>query len=131
MKHLIAVAIGLLVVLSLLACAKTPVILEEVVVQNATDGKITDVRVKHEPTNKFGAVNAILPHKSLEIGLSSAGVPMLAKKATVYWKDSRGMAWKVNLDLPYKKSLAENKRPVKLIYIIYRSGQATVQLQEF
>ena len=83
---------------------------------------------RHEPTKKFGAVNAILPGEDLEIGLSSVGNPLLAEQALVYWRDGDGVGWTDTLDLPYDQSVAEDKRPVKLMYIIYPSGRATVHL---
>ena len=130
MKIFVSCLVGFSLVISLMACAKPPVILDRVLVKNATTSKITDVKIRHEPTKKFGSVNAILPGEALEIGLSSLGNPMLAEQALVYWRDGDGVGWTVTLDLPYDQSVAEKKRPVKLVYIIYPSGQATVHLGE-
>jgi hypothetical protein len=114
---------------SLLACTKSPVMIDRVLVQNATVGRITDVTVRHEPTKKFGAVNAILPGKALEIGLSGGGQPLLAQQAFVQWRDADDHEWTVVLDLPSEQNTAEEKQPVSLIYIIYPSGRANVRLR--
>ncbi len=131
MKTCVSHLVGFILILSLLACAKPPVMVERILVKNATNSKITDVKVRHEPTKKFGAVNAILPDKALEIGLSSMGKPILAEQALIRWRDGGGMEWNVTLDIPYDLSVAKAKRPVRLVYIIYPSGRATVHLQEF
>ena len=128
MKKFVSCLVVFSFVLSLMACAKPPVIVDRVLVKNATMSKITDVKISHEPTKKFGSVNAILPGEALEIGLSSRGNPMLAEHAFVHWRDGAGLIWTVTLDLPYDQSVAEDKRPVKLMYIIYPSGRATVHL---
>ena len=129
MKTFVSFLVGFSLVTSLMACAKPPVMVDRVLVKNATANMITDVKVQHEPTKKLGAVNAILPGKALEIGLSSMGNPMLAEQALVRWRDGEGSGWTVTLDLPYDQSVAEDKRPVKLVYIIYPAGRATVHLE--
>ena len=130
MKKCVPYLVVFSLIMSLLACAKPPVMIERVIVKNATKSKITDVKVRHEPTKKFGAVNAILPDEALEIGLSSMGKPMLAEQALVRWRDGGGLEWNVTLDIPYDLSVAKAKRRVKLEYIIYPSGRATVHLWE-
>jgi hypothetical protein len=130
MKKFVSCLVVFSFAISLMACAKPPVIVDTVLVKNATTSKITDVKISHEPTKKFGSVNAILPGEALEIGLSSMGNPMLAKHAFVHWRDGDGLGWKVTLDLPYDQSVAEDKRPMTLMYIIYPSGRATVHLGE-
>ena len=115
-------------VFSLLACAKPPVIIDRVLVKNATGSKITDVKVRHEPTNKFAAVNAILPEESLDIGFP--GQPMLAQKALVRWRDYNGTEWSVDVNLPYDRTVAEGVRTMNLIYIVYPSGRVTAHLKE-
>jgi hypothetical protein len=130
MKTCVSHLIGFALTLSLLACANPPVMIERVIVKNATNSKITDVKVRHEPTKKFGAVNAILPDEALEIGLSSKGKPILADQALISWRDGGGLEWNVTLNIPYDLSVAKAKRPVRLVYIIYSSGRATVHLQE-
>jgi len=130
MKTCVPYLVVFFLIISLLACAKRPVMIERVIVKNATDSKITDVKLKFEPTKKFGAVNAILPDEALEIGLSSKGKPILADQALINWKDGGGLEWNVTLNIPYDLSVAKAKRPVRLVYIIYSSGRATVHLQE-
>jgi hypothetical protein len=129
MKTFVSCLVGFSLVISLMACAKPPVMVDRFLVKNATTNMITDVEVQHEPTKKLGSVNAILPGKALEIGLSSGGKPMLAEQALVHWRDGEGPGWTVTLDLPYDQSVAEDKRPVQLVYIIYPAGRATVHLE--
>ncbi len=108
-------------------CAKPPVMVDRVLVQNATTSKITDVKVFHEPTNKMGKVNAILPQSSLDVGLPRQ--PLLARQAVVSWRDGRGREMRVKLELPYDRSLAKERRAVSLMYIIHASGSVTADLQ--
>lgn len=115
-------------VFSLLACAKSPVMIDRVLVENATGSKITDVKVLHEPTKKFGAVNVILPERSLDIGFPRQ--PMLAQKALVHWKDYNGMEWSVDVNLPYDRTATEEMRTMNLVYIIYPSGRVAIHLKE-
>ena len=130
MKKCVPYLAGFTLILSILACVKPPVMVGQFLVENATNSKITDVKVRHKPTKKFGAVNAILPDEALEIGLSSKGKPILADQALINWKDGGGLEWNVTLNIPYDLSVAKAKRPVRLVYIIYSSGRATVHLQE-
>ena len=130
MNTCVSYLVGFTLAVSLLACARPPVMLDRVLVENATNSKITDVTVRHEPTKKFGSVNAILPGEALEIGLSSTGQPMYAKQAFVHWRDGGGQERTVALELPYDLSVAGDKQPVKLVYVIYPAGRATVHLRE-
>jgi hypothetical protein len=130
MKKCLPYLVVFSLIISFLACAKPPVMMERVIVKNATNSKITAVKVRHEPTKKFGAVNAILPDEALEIGLSSKGKPILGEQALISWRDGGGLEWNVALDIPYDLSVAKSKRPVRLVYIIYSSGRATVHLRE-
>ncbi len=113
---------------SLLACAKPAVMIDRVLVKNATGNKITDVEVRHEPTKKFGAVNTILPEKSLDIGFPRQ--PMLAQKALVRWRDDNGTEWSVGVNLPYDRTATEEMRTMNLIYVIYPSGRVETHLGE-
>jgi hypothetical protein len=117
----------LTLILAFVGCAKPPVMVDRVLVQNATTSKITDVKVLHEPTNRMGKVNAILPQSALDIGLPRQ--PMLARQAVVSWRDSMGRERQVKLELPYDRSLAKEHRAVSLMYIIHASGRVTVDLQ--
>ena len=132
MKQLSSYAAYFSLFLMLVACAAAPalpdrVLLDRVLVQNATDSNITDVKVRHEPTNKFGAVNTILPQKALDIGLPEQ--PMLASRAVVSWRDGDDREWTETVALPQDHSAAKAGQPMSLIYIIYPSGQITVTLQ--
>jgi len=115
-------------VLVLSACGPSNAILDRVYVKNATSSKITDVKVNHEPAQWFGSVNAILPQKSLDIGFASQ--PILARKASVSWRDGNNVQWSLNIDLPYDHTLEKVGRPMSLIYIIYPSGRLDVHLLE-
>ena len=114
-------------VLMLLACARPHISLDRVIIQNDTAGKITEVKVRHEPTRKFGKVSAILPQRSLEIGLGR--VQMQARQAVVSWRDSDGRAWSVTLDIPYDRSVAKEGQHMSLIYTITPPGRVTAHLQ--
>jgi hypothetical protein len=115
-------------VLVLLSCVKSPAMLDRVFVKNATDSRITDVKVYHELTERYGAVNTILPHKSFDIGFS--GQPMLARKASVSWRDGDDLEWSLTVELPYDQTIGKEGRPMSLIYIIYPSGRVDVHLLE-
>lgn len=128
MKNWLSWLACLSLVFSLLACAKPPVMIDRVLVKNATGSKITDVKVRHEPTNKFGAVNAILPERSLDIGFPRQ--PMLAQKALVRWRDYNGTEWSADVNLPYDRTATEEVRTMNLIYIIYPSGRVAAHLKE-
>lgn len=127
MKRLWSLPTVMLLALMLLACATKPVLLDRVLVQNATSSKITSVKVRHEPTDKFGAVNTILPQKALDIGFPER--PMLAERAVVSWRDGDEREWTVTVPLPHDPEAARAERPMNLVYIIYPSGQVAVALQ--
>lgn len=127
MKSLITLVIFFLPLFS--ACTKTPVLINRVLVQNATAQDITEVIVRHEPTKKFGSVNHILAGKTLDVGLTAQGEPLLATQANLQWRDANGMHHQKTLVLPYDQSLADSNQTVTLVYIIHPSGQAAVFLQ--
>lgn len=129
MRRCLLCLLGLALGLSLSACAKPAVMIERVLVKNATNGRITDVKVLHEPTRKFGAVNAILPNEAMEIGLSASGQPLLAKQASIRWKDDANFDWHRTLEIPYDPSAAQASRTMILEYTIFPSGGATVALR--
>ena len=121
MKSLITLVIFFLPLFS--ACTKTPVLINRVLVQNATAQDITEVFVPHEP------VNHILAGKTLDVGLTAQGEPLLATQANLQWRDANGMHHQKTLVLPYDQSLADSNQTVTLVYIIHPSGQAAVFLQ--
>ena len=130
MWRLGAAARILLVGLSLLvlcACARPPIILERVLVRNATPGTISDVEVRHEPTLRFGAVNAILPGNAYE--LSFARAPMLAQQGVISWRDDAGRPWSKILPLPDKNVVRPEDRAFTLVYRIEPAGLVTVSLE--
>lgn len=115
-------------ILMILGCARPHVMLDRAIVLNATENKITDVKVYHQPTRKSGGVNAILPQMTLDIAFS--GKPMLANKATISWTDGAGIDRIVTLNLPYDHTVAKGSRLMNLIYIIHSSGTVTAHLEE-
>ena len=118
-----------LVILFLLhaGCARPKIQLDRVLVYNATSETITDVRIRHEPTNRVGGVSLILPGKSLDIGFPRQ--PMLGRKGIIGWRDGSGRIWQVELALPFNHSAAEEGRPMALVYMISPAGMASVSLQ--
>ncbi len=127
MKKCLSVLVCFSLVLTLLACARPHVTLDRILVENSTESKITGVQVLHEPTKRFGRVNAILPHKSLDIGLTAA--KMLAQQAVISWQDGDGQEWSVTVEIPYDRSAAKEGQHMSLIYTIANSGRVTAQLQ--
>jgi hypothetical protein len=101
--------------------------LDQVIVLNTTESKITDVRIFHEPTLRSAEVNAILPQRSLDIGFS--GQPMLGKKGTVSWRDGAGVKREMTLELPHDHSAAREGRSMNLVYIIDSSGTVAAHLE--
>lgn len=118
--------IGFLCLL-VVGCARPHVLLGRTVILNATTDKITDVKVLHQPTNKSGSVNMILPQRTLDIAFS--GAPMLADSAIVSWKDGQGVSREVALELPYNRTAADDGRLMNLVYVIYSGGIAKVYLK--
>jgi hypothetical protein len=129
LKNLMTFSLGLLLLGILSACAKPPVIIEHVLILNNTAAKITEVSVRHEPTNRYGTVNAILPGQSLELGLGGGGQPLLARQALVQWRDGNHQKWSVPVILPKHLNPSEKPGSRDLIYLISPYGQASVQLQ--
>jgi len=121
------IAILLLSLLTLVACARQPIILERLVVRNATPASISDVEVRHEPTMRFGAVSVILPANSYE--LSFAKAPMLAKQGVISWRDDTGRLWSKTLPLPDKNIVRLEGQAVTLVYLIEPAGLVTVSLE--
>ncbi len=126
-KNLFAgVLFVLLIVLS--GCSKPPVMADRVLVKNASEWKVTEVKVRHIPTNKIGSVNAILPQQSLDIGFPKQ--PLLADRAIIRWIDGQGQNRSDELDIPYDAAAAKAERTVSLTYILLPSGSVTAHLQD-
>lgn len=130
MKHCrrITSLIILNLIFVVLGCTKPHVMIDRAIVLNATATKITDVKVVHEPTKQTGQVNAILPQMTLEIGFS--GQPMLARQATVSWRDCAGVNRQVTLDLPYDFNAAKEGQTMNLIYEIHSPGTVITHLDK-
>lgn len=127
MKNLLPfVLFALFVFLS--GCSKPPIMVDRVLVKNASDHKVTEVKVRHEPTSKIGGVNAILPHKSLDIGFPKQ--PLLARQAFVRWVDGQGQKRSGELEVPYDPAAAKAETPMSLIYILHPSGSVSAHLQD-
>ena len=122
------VFIGLLLLsLASAGCTRPRIMLDRVLVQNTTNSVITELRVHHEPTNKFGGTNVVLPQAAMDIGFSKS--PMLAETAVISWKDENGRQWQETLTLPYDPDTAKKAQPMNLVYVIYAPGSVTVLLQ--
>lgn len=114
--------------LLLSGCAKSPLMVDRVLVKNASELTITEVKVRHEPTSKFAGVNSILPHNALDIGIPKQ--PMLARQAFIHWKDGRGQQRAVELKVPYDLAAAQAERAMCLIYILHPAGMASAHLED-
>jgi hypothetical protein len=126
-KNLFAYVVFVLLIVSS-GCSKTPVMADRVLVNNASEWKVTEVKVRHLPTNKIGAVSAILPKESLDIGFPKQ--PLLADRAIVRWIDGQGQNRSDELDIPYDSVAAKAKKAMSLIYIIHPSGSVSALLQD-
>jgi len=122
--------IGVLVILfvALSGCSKPPMMADRVLVKNASDWKVTEVKVRHIPTNRIGAVNAILPNESLNLGFPKQ--PLLADRAIIRWIDGQGQNRSDELDIPYDAAAAKAERTMSLTYILLPSGSVTAHLQD-
>lgn len=128
MKSWLASLTCLSLLLILSACVKSPAMLDRVFVKNATTSRITEIKVHHEPTKRFWTFNTILPQESLDIRIS--GQPMLAREASVSWRDSDDLEWSLTVELPHEQTMGREGRPMSLVYIIYPSGRIDVHLLE-
>ena len=126
-KNLFAGVLFILFV-ALSGCSKTPMMADHVLVKNASNWKITEVKVRHIPTNRIGAVSAILPQESLDIGFPKQ--PLLANRAIIRWVDGQGQNRSDELDIPYDAAAAKAERSMSLTYILLPSGSVTAHLQD-
>lgn len=123
LRYLIACAL----IFATTGCVAPHVILDRAVIRNETQGAISDVMVRHEPTRRAATTNMILPFQSFELGFS--GQPMLGKRAVVTWKDVDGRERRQELDLPDNRVFAPERKNMILVYIIHSSGRVSVHLQ--
>jgi len=126
-KNLLAVVLLVLFV-ALSGCSNAPMMADRVLVKNASAWQVTEVKVHHIPTNKIGAVSAILPRESLDIGFPKQ--PLLAQRAIIRWVDGQGQNRNDELDIPYDATAAKSEKAMSLIYILHPSGSVTAHLQD-
>lgn len=126
MKNLSTCVLFLLFVV-LSGCAKPPNMTDRVLVENASEWKVTEVKVLHKPTNRLGEVSAILPQQSLDIGFPKQ--PLLANRALIRWVDGQGISRSDELSIPYDAAAAKAEKAMSLIYILHPSGSVTAHLQ--
>ena len=126
-KNLFAGVMFILFV-ALSGCTKAPMMADRVLVKNASDWKVTEVKVRHIPTNRIGAVSAILPQESLDIGFPKQ--PLLAHRAIIRWIDGQGQNRSDELDIPYDATAAKAEKAMSLTYILHSSGSVTAHLQD-
>ena len=120
-------SLALALILMTAGCLSPKVMLNSAVVRNATHYKITDVRVRHDPTGKIATTNQILPDRSLEIGFSEK--PMLASHATLSWQDHRGQEMQERVVLPQVLGSEKSDRVMSLVYVIGPGGVVSVSLR--
>ena len=128
MKKNLFVNVLFILFVALSGCSKTPVMADRVLVKNDSDWKVTEVKVQHIPTNRIGAVSAILPQESLDIGFPKQ--PLLADRAIIRWVDGQGQNRSDELDIPYDATAAKAERTMCLIYILLPSGSVIAHLQD-
>ena len=128
MKKNLFTGVLFVLLVSLSGCSKAPMMADRVLVNNASGWKVTEVKVRHIPTNKIGAVSAILPQESLDIGFPKQ--PLLAERAIIRWVDGQGQNRSDELDIPYDATAAKAERAMSLIYILHPSGSVTAHLQD-
>lgn len=128
MKIKLYIVALLILLVGLSGCSKKPVMADRVLVKNASAFKVTDVKLRHIPTNRIGSVSAILPNESLDIGFPKQ--PLLADRAIIRWVDGQSHGRSDELDIPYDAAVAESGKPMSLIYILHPSGSVTAHLQD-
>ena len=128
MKKKLFIGVLFIFFVALSGCSKPPMMADRVLVKNASDWKVTEVKVRHIPTNRIGAVNAILPHESLNLGFPKQ--PLLADRAIIRWIDGQGQNRSDELDIPYDAAAAKAERTLSLTYILLPSGSVTAHLQD-
>ena len=128
MKKNLFVSVLFILFIALSGCSKPPVMADRVLVKNDSDWKVTAVKVQHIPTNKIGAVSAILPQESLDIGFPKQ--PLLADRAIIRWVDGQGQNRSDELEIPYDATAARAERTMSLTYILLPSGSVIAHLQD-
>jgi hypothetical protein len=101
-------------------------VINEATIQNDTEGTLHNVRVKHEPNGTVGATNAILPHKSLNVGFD--GRTMMANSCTISWTDDHNQFYQKEIMLP--KNETNNPSEMHLHYRIGANGKVVAEIEE-
>jgi hypothetical protein len=107
-----------------LGCATPSVMLDRAMVVNATDGMVRAVSVLHEGTLETGAINAILPGRTFELGFT--GEPVRAQRAIVRWLDNGGVLNKRVVDLP--TAPVRDGQLMRLVYTLHTDGNVSAAL---
>lgn len=128
MKKNLFVSVLFILFIALSGCSKPPVMADRVLVKNDSDWKVTAVKVQHIPTNRIGAVSAILPQESLDIGFPKQ--PLVADRAIIRWVDGQGQNRSDELKIPYDATAARAERTMSLTYILLPSGSVIAHLQD-
>ena len=117
-----------IVMCALTACIPSPILLDRAIVRNQTSSAVSDVMVRHEPTNAIGRVSAILPRSELDLGFYRQ--PLKGKRAVVTWKAAREGQMRVEVVLPRGRQRgAATDRALTLVYTIRPDGAVTVHLE--
>ena len=103
------------------------IILDRAMVYNATGQIISDVKVRHEPTKRIGAISEILPGKAFDLGFSQQ--PMLADHGIVSWTERGGRRQHAKVNLPNDPEAAKRGDAMTLIYTIQPSGAIIAELR--
>jgi len=129
-QHAVTVCVIFLsIICALSACAPAPILLDRAIVRNETSNTISDVTVRHEPTNAVGHVSAILPQSEFELGFTRQ--PLKGKRAVVTWTTERMRPMSVEVLLPrdQQHSTDNTNHTFTLIYIIQADGTVDVRLK--
>lgn len=126
MKRLIKYFVVCLIVFA--GCATQHAMVERAIVINNTEGIISEVVIRHEPTGKIGAANMILPRNSFDLGFSKQ--PLLAEEAIISWRNQDGHHQKVKVKLPDFVEVSGKEQPGSLVYTIYPGNIVSVELKE-
>lgn len=123
-----SISLLLLVLIVLSGCARHEKLLNQGIVVNNTASRLTEVKVLHIPTNRFVAINQILPYESFSLGFFEK--KMRGKKAVISWKsDQSDFVHKREIVLPVAEpSLRSSTDVMTLIYTIAPSGEVFVQM---
>lgn len=115
-NQLVTIAI-IAVVLCLSGCLQPKFILNQALIINDTPYRLYDIKILHQPTNRFTSINQLLPHNSYSFGFSAQ--QMLGHEATITWREGENSPINtVHLTLPKKAPLDFDSNHMTLIYTI-------------